>query len=157
MTYRTLFRSDQAQASIESAFILPLVFICMGLALQPLLYMYSKSLCTEAVEEGARYAISVENDTYVERYVRRRLDAIPSIGILHKDGDGDWNIEIVRQSNSVAISLTGHMQELPILGLAAHLYLPHDAEGLLIEAKAQAVSHPSWREGSYEDWVEPYR
>ncbi len=85
MVFKTSSHSENGQASIEAAFILPIALLCIGLALQPLLYMYSKSLCQEAAEEGVRYAMSEETNVRVERYILRRLASIPSCTKVRKE------------------------------------------------------------------------
>ena len=157
MDYKTSFHSEKAQAAIESALIIPVVLLCIGLVLQPIIYIYSKSLCQQAAEEGVRYAMSVEDNSYVKRYVLRRLEAIPPVDIFHITDEDDWIIEIIRANNEVEVEVSGHLKPLPLLGLPSLVYLPHDNEGLFIEVQAQGPSSPMWREGNLNDWIEPYR
>ncbi len=157
MVCKIFSRSNEGQASIESAFILPIALLCMGMALQPLLYMYTKSLCMEAAEEGVRFAMSEEKNSLVERYVRRRLDAIPQLDILHSGLNDDWNIEIIRSDNQVQISITGHMHQLPLLGLTSKFIIPHDGDELRIQVEAQAQTKPAWIEGDYYEWTDSFR
>lgn len=157
MQCKTFFHSENGQASIEAAFILPIALLCIGLALQPLLYMYSKSLCHQAAEEGVRYAMSEENNSRTERYILRRLSSIPSLPILHKGEEADWNIEIIRADNKVRISIMGHMAPLPLLGVPSKMFLPHDDDGLKIKTEAEGPISPGWREGTYDEWVDQFR
>ncbi len=154
---RISFRSEEAQASIESALILPIALLCIGLALQPLLYMYTKSLCMQAAQEGIRFAMSEENDVRVKRYVLRRLQAIAPVGIVHSGSDEDWNIEVIRSGKSIRIEIDGSIKELPLLGLPSRFYLPHDGENLKVEVEAENSTVPVWREGTYDEWVGPFR
>ncbi len=157
MAYRTFWRTEDAQATVEAAFILPVIILCMGLSVQPILCMYTKSLMQEAALEGVRFAMSEEDKNKTERFVRRRLEAIPASEIFHAGSDDDWNIEIVRSQETVSITIVGHMKEIPLLGTPSLLYLDHDEAGIVLKASASGVISPSWREGSYEQWAEQFR
>ncbi len=149
--------SEVGQASVEAAFILPIILLCIGLSIQPLLYMYTKSICLEACEEGVRYATSENNNAHVERFVRRRLRAVPPSELFHSEGEDDWDVEVVRSRSSVTVSVQGKMKPIPLLGLPSAIILPHEGKNLIIKVEAQGVVSPSWREGVYDEWVASFR
>ncbi len=76
---------------------------------------------------------------------------------MHKGEERDWNIEVIRTEGTVKISVQGHIEKLPLLGVPSEMFLPHDSEGLLIEASAEGPVAPVWREGGYDEWVERFR
>lgn len=151
--FRTLFHSERAQATIEAAFVLPVALLCIGLSVQPIVYMYTKSIVQEAAYDGVRFASSESDDKKTERYVLRRLQAIPTLEIFHLVDMNDWNIELTRTSSAVELRISGHIKPIPIIGTPSTLVLPHDEKGLVVQSQARIFDRPSWREGGYDDWV----
>ncbi len=156
MQYKISFRSEMGQASIEAAFILPVVLLIIGLTIQPMLYLYTKAMMQEACLEGVRYATTQDKDELLVRYVRRRLESIPPMEIFHSGGQGEWDIEVVRSERSIYIAVGSIMKPIPVLGNPSLLVLPSKEGGLYVEANATCDLSPSWREGDYEEWVEPF-
>ncbi len=155
MPFKISFRSERGQSSIEAAFILPILLLCLGLSVQPVIYMYTKTIMQEAADEGIRYAMSEQNAGRTERYIRRRLEALPSSSIFHVQ-DEDWDIDIIRADKSVRVLIRGHIRTIPVLGVSAYMFLEHDDQGLIVEVASENITAPSWREGDYESWTEGF-
>ncbi len=156
MLFKILFHSERGQSSIEAAFILPIFILCIGLSIQPIIYMYTKTIMQEAADEGIRFAMSESNSYRTDRFIRRRLEALPNSSLFHIGDENEWDIDVIRGAGSVRVVIKGHLKAIPVLGSSACAFLNRDDQGLIIEVESEQITEPSWREGDYETWTEGF-
>lgn len=147
----------RGQASVEAAFLLPVLFFLLALLLQPLCIFYTRATMALAASEGVRVMTTMPQTSsaeYGERFVRRRLEAIPELGIFHVGNSDSWEIEASggEAEKEASIVIRGQVQPLPLLGVLA---LPFTgANGVIeLQVEASAPVRPDWLGGDYETWV----
>ena len=140
------FSSESGQSSGEAAVLLPVLFVVIGLLLQPALLLYNRCIMNSAAAEGCRLvATNTNDDTTTRAYIQRRLGAIPKLPIFHS---GDiWNIEWSggELGQPVSVTITNRVKPLPLFGITAGLTNTMTAGGL-IEQRVEVSSAlaPQW-------------
>lgn len=139
------FFSESGQSTIEAAFLLPLLFVVLGMLLQPAILLYSRCIMNEAASEGCRLIATNTNDEATTRaYILRRLEAIPNIAIFH---EGDWDITWSggELGQNATVTIVNHARPLPLFGIAAAFSSSRTPDGSL-EQKVEITSTlaPSW-------------
>ncbi len=153
------FAESRAQASVEAAFLLPVFLTLLLLALQPCCLLYTRAVMESAAAEGARLALTSEakDEEALEAFVQRRLGAVPNLSIFHEGDDLDWDISLVRgtdSSGSVSVSIAGAVRPLPVLGAFVGAWgTPDESGNVKLEVEVTYNGRPSWLEGSYDSWI----
>lgn len=153
------FAEPRAQASVEAAFLLPVFLTLLLLALQPCCLLYTRAVMESAAAEGARLALTSEakDEEALEAFVQRRLGAVPNLSIFHEGDDLDWDISLVRgtdSSGSVSVSIAGAVRPLPVLGAFVGAWgTPDESGNVKLEVEVTYNGRPSWLEGSYDSWI----
>ena len=156
-----LFRSTQAQSSVEAALLIPVFFTVMLLVLQPVCVLYTRSVMESAASGAARVLMTWDQarepaQVGVKAYILRRLQAIPDISIFHDGGQADWEIELEgdETSKTVQVKIAGHVRPLPILGVFVGFIGNQQDDGRIqVNVELNMNNGPSWKEGTYEDWI----
>ncbi len=153
------FAESRAQASVEAAFLLPVFLTLLLLALQPCCLLYTRAVMESAAAEGARLALTSEakDEEALEAFVQRRLGAVPNLSIFHEGDDLDWDISLVRgtdSSGSVSVFIAGAARPLPVLGAFVGAWgTPDESGNVKLEVEVTYNGRPSWLEGSYDSWI----
>lgn len=137
--------------------MIPMVFFVLGIVLEPCCYLYSRMIMQHAAAETLRVALTGEYLSHDElrAFCLRRLKAIPEVPLFHVGGESDWSIEVFGPGDDgeVSVDITGHARLLPIAQLVHGMYLPQDANGLILTTSVSAVMRPGWIEGDYDAWT----
>ena len=150
---------DEAQASVEAAYLLPCFLLLVLLALQPVCLLYTRAVMESAAAETARLMTTAEgeDDEAYRAFALRSLAAVPNISIFHAGGPLSWEIECVRASStggSVRVAIEGFVHPLPVLGAFAQGFGSANAQGdVRLSVEAAYEARPSWLEGDYETWI----
>lgn len=159
------FKNNEAQATVEAAIMIPVIFLLLLLLIQPGIYLYDLCVMNEAASETCRVlstASDSEKSKICEQFARRRLSAIPQQDNFHVHSDGcSYVIEYEGSQDSSVVSVTikNQLKPLPLIGfLSGMLGLLNDEGCLQIEARASQVSRPTWVNSSpqgtnSEKWV----
>lgn len=137
--------SESGQSTVEAALLLPMLFLLLGVFVQPTLLLYSQCVMNEAATEGCRLvATSTNSDASTRAYIERRLEAIPTIDAFHvgESWEIDWS---GADSGAAYVSIVNHAQPLPLFGIVAGLAGKLGADGHIeqrAEARGSAVA--SW-------------
>lgn len=153
--------SESGQATIEAAVLLPVLFVVLGLIIQPALLLYTQCVMNAAASEGCRLvATNTNDDASVRAFVERRLSAIPAIPAFHSGST--WELEWSSASSGEAtVRIVNHAEPLPLLGITAGLAGALDEDGTLRqEAHASSTTIPSWVEQqgyTPSDWINGWK
>lgn len=155
--------SESGQATVEAAFLLPVLFVVFGLFLQPTILLYNRSVMSAAASESCRLvATNTMSDAAVKAYVVRRLGGVPHLGIFHVGGDKTWDIswEGPDEKGEVSVSIANRAQPLPLFGVVAGLGNNINENGEVeqrVEAKSSCV--PKWaaKAGSADEWMAKWK
>lgn len=138
--------------------MLPTFLTLILLALQPVCLLYTRAVMESAAAETARImtTTTVDDDTDLEEFARRRLAAVPSVSIFHAGGPLSWDIELGRAGagGTSSVSIAGDVKPLPVIGAFAR-GMGSAREGGYVELKVDVSyrSRPDWSEGDYDSWI----
>ncbi|MDO4442830.1 MAG: pilus assembly protein [Slackia sp.] len=116
-----LFRAGvpSGQATVEAAFIAPLVLACILLLVQPGIVLYDRAVMESAASEGCRLleTRASQSEEDARAFIERRLDAIPDTDVFHA---GSWDIEVrgSQDDEEVAVSIAHFLDPLPLIDAA---------------------------------------
>ena len=160
------FYSDRGQATVEAAYLIPVIFLLLLACCQPMILLYNRMIMENAAAEGCRLlatatVMGAYSDQKYEGYIKRRLAAIPPVDIFHAHvGNKTWDIELIgdESSSNVSVSITNKLRPLPLLGWGSSLVGMCDADGYLTqEVVATVPSQPAWvwqnSSGCAADWA----
>lgn len=112
-----LIRSASGQATVESAFLIPVVLLGMVLALQPGILLWNRLVMEGAAAQGCRVVETLEagKAESARQYVERRLEAVPALDIFHAR---EWKIDIAGDASSerVSVRISHAVRPVPLVG-----------------------------------------
>ncbi len=147
-------RGAEGQASVEAAVLIPSVFFVLALLAQPACLLYTRSVMSGAAADAARLAATSSDTGAVEAFVRRRLRAVPEVGVFHEGGEEDWSVSIEGAGGGTArVKVSGHARPLPLMAAISGALLGADGSGVVLEAESEVDARAGWVEGSYAAWV----
>lgn len=151
--FKEKFFEKKGQATVEAAFLVPVLMCVLLLMLEPGIVLYDRIVMNSAVVEGARLlSTQKDGDTkLVEDYIKRRLGAIPSVDIFHVHG-GDCSYEITCSGNckspSVSVTLKNKIKALPLLDVSLRAFGGVSDDGQFeIEVTSTLQTQNSWYRG----------
>ena len=108
---------SSGQATVEAAFLAPLVLAGILLLVQPGIVLYDRAVMLAAAQEGCRLleTRTTQSDTDVRAYIERRLDAIPDVGIFHS---GLWDVTFTGDAGmeTTSVTISHRIEPLPLVG-----------------------------------------
>jgi len=152
-----LIRNQKGQATLEAAFLIPIVFVLLLLLIQPGILLYNRMVMQAAASEGCRLLatktdVAGSSDEKCEAYILRRLGSIPPQENFHiHDGGCAWEIEMVGNESSLEVEVTikNKAKLLPLLDRGARLIGISDSSGQYAqEVTVRMPTQPSWVVGS---------
>lgn len=155
------FSSESGQSTVEAAVLLPLLFVVLGLIIQPVLLLYTQCIMNATANECCRLvATSTSDDASIRAYMERRLSAIPPLDIFHVDKE--WELEwSSSDSGEAQVHIVNHVRPLPLIGITAGLIHTIAEDGTILQqAKACASAIPEWtRQQGYvpSDWADKWK
>ncbi|MDO4400073.1 MAG: TadE/TadG family type IV pilus assembly protein [Coriobacteriia bacterium] len=162
---------SRGQATVEGAFLIPVVFLLLLLLVQPGILLYDRMVMSAAAAEACRTLATRSADSGVdaeayEESVRRHLGAIPQQENFHRHRDGcSWRIELTGDERSPQVSarITGSVKLLPLLDMGGTLLGLGDGAGNVeISVFASAQTHAAWVDGNGlgldpSSWVDKWK
>lgn len=156
-----LLRDDCGQATLEAAFLLPMVFVFILISLQPAILLYNDMVMHSAATEACRLLRTrpsgIGDKPYLA-YIERRLASVPPVDLFHAHEPCSWDVSISggESSSQVTVTIQNSSRPIPLFGpLWARGDL--DSNGLIRRSvSAAAPGMPSWVDGSRpspSDWV----
>ncbi|MGN0075945.1 MAG: TadE family protein [Parafannyhessea sp.] len=146
--------SDDGQATVEAAVMLPSLMLTLALLVQPACIFFTRTVMRSAAAEGVR-VVSTDYDGDLgdcREFVLRRLSAVPDVPLFHVGGREDWSVNLARRGNRASVEIVGHVRPLPLLGVALSAFSEHDGDGLVLRVSVTETVRPSWLRGSYGEW-----
>lgn len=144
---RWRFGGTRGQASVEAALLIPIVLAGMLIAAQPAISLYDRMVMEAAAAEGCRVleTLPEADSEEAQAYVRRRLEAIPSVAAFH---EGAWSIEVAgagQQSAHASVRISHVYRPLPLIGSAMGLVGLADGDGRVRQEVFRQVNvHDDW-------------
>lgn len=142
---------ESGQATVEAAFLLPVLLGLVLLLLQPGILLYDRMVMQHAAAAGCRVlATQPSGDPagVCRDYVLRRLGAVPPLDCFHVHGGGcSWEVELAggESSDTVQVSVSNKVKPLPLVGFSAALLGVVDGSGALtMEVSASQSIQPGW-------------
>lgn len=160
-----VLRTQGGQATVEAAFLAPVLLGGVLLLVQPGILLYDRVVMQSAAAEGCRLLATssdTEENGLCENYIRRRLGAIPSHDNFHvHDGGCTWEITLSgdETAEEVTVTIATAVRPLPLLDFAGKAFGLLDESGYLrIEVSASMPTQPAWAlsaapEGGPAEWV----
>lgn len=156
--------SESGQTAVEAAIALPLLFVALGLLLQPALLLYDRCVMEAAATECCRMLeTQTASDAAARAFVLRRLGAIPDVDGFHIGGAEGWTIEFEggELTGSVSVRLSHAVRPLPLVGVGTGLFLSRSGDGTVRQSvRASSALQPAWacELGTVpEEWMERWR
>ena len=144
-------RARAGQASVEAAFLLPVVLGILALVLQPACLLFSLAVMRSAAAESARVATTNTDTSRCREFAKRRLEGVPNVEIFHV---GEWDVDVSCDGEGQAtVSIQGHARPLPLIGSLARVAFPCDEQGIVLGTSVTERLRPSWVGGDYGSWV----
>lgn len=148
--------SRSGQATVEAAFLAPVVLLGVLMLVQPAIVLYDRMVMESAASEACRLLKTLHPDDVdaSREYIERRLDAIPQVDAFHGD---EWAIEVEGGEGSeyVRVRIEHGLRPLPLIGAAMGFLGLTDGTGLYRqEVRAEMSSYDDWLVGS-EFGVDP--
>lgn len=147
----------RGQATVEAAYLIPVVFLCLLLLLQPGIILYDYMAMEAAAADGCRLlatrtdAIGASRDA-CEAFVKRRLAAVPPQDQFHlHGGDCSWEIDVEGDETSeyVQVTIKNKLKLLPLVDAGGALLGVTDSSGAyLLEVTSRMRAQPQWAAGS---------
>ena len=150
---------ETGQATVEAAFLLPVLFLLLGLFVQPAFLLYNRCVMYAAAAESCRLVATASADeAALKAYVQRRLRAVPQLPVFHEGADAGWEIALSggQTGGEVSVSIVNHARPLPLFGISAGL--AGQMEGDTVRQEVRVASHvvPQWAADAGTgpaDWV----
>jgi hypothetical protein len=160
---------DTGQATVEAAFLIPLLLLVLLLLIQPAILLYTRLVMQSAAAETCRIvateSLMEKNADAVEGYAKRRLAAIPQQDNFHvHEPTCSWTINYTgdETTNEVSVEITNEIKPLPLFdfGLKA-LGVLNDAGNYSLSVTQRLTTKNTWvqenpRGTNPNQWIEQW-
>lgn len=124
---RGFARAGSGQATVEGAFLIPVILLLLMLLIQPGIILYDRMVMGAAAAEGCRLLATKTSalegvDEACDLLIRRRLGAVPQQENFHVHEAGcSWVIELTGDEGSsrVGVSVETQIKPLPLFDFGA--------------------------------------
>lgn len=142
-------RDRTGQATVEAAFMIPVLLTVVLLLIQPAIVCYDLIVMKSACAEACRLASEPgSNDSaYIQDFVKRKLSAVPQAEIFHMhDGGCSWEVSIDGLGSKTAtVTVKNKLKVLPLIDVGLHAFGALGDKGELeIQASSTQTSQPGW-------------
>jgi Flp pilus assembly protein TadG len=148
-----LRRGTNGQATVEAAFLIPLIFLGLLLLLQPGILLYDRVVMESAASDACRMLVTRTasqglSDKVYEEAVIRHLGAIPPQENFHvHEGGCSWEIQLQgnESSQTVSATISQQVKPLPLLDAGCKLIGLANASGNLeVSVTRTMQTQPEW-------------
>ena len=147
-------RASSGQATVEAAFLIPVLFVVMLMLIQPGIILYDRLIMDGAAAHGCRLLATkaIEGGYSEEQYVdsvKRHLGAIPQQELFHiHEGGCSYAVRLSGDEHSqrVSVEIDNEIKLLPLFDMAGALtgIAPNGRYCITVSQSAQ--TKPSWFE-----------
>ena len=141
------------QATVEAAFLLPVLFVGLLLLMQPGMLLYDRLVMQAAASEGCRLLATKTGAAgdmaeSCEAFIRHRLGAVPPVSCFHvHEGACTWDIQLEgdERSDVVRVTIVNEVRPLPLLDMGGALLGVVNGNGNLeVRVVAEQQTQPLW-------------
>ena len=153
---RRAARNEGGQATVEAAFLIPVLLAGLLLLVQPGILLYDRMVMNAAASEACRL-LATKTDAAgamaesCEAFVRHRLGSIPPVSCFHvHEGGCSWDISFEgdETSDTVSVVIANEARPLPLLDAAGALLGIVNARGNFeVRVACSQQAQPAWVEG----------
>lgn len=145
-------RIEDGQATVEAAFMIPVLFVVLLLLLQPGIILYDRVVMSHAAAEGCRLLATSNasfgtDDAQCAELIRRRLGAIPQQDIFHvHEGGCSYQVDVSGggESSLASVSIENKVRLLPLFDSAAALAGLAEDGCIVVKVECQIETQPDW-------------
>lgn len=146
-------RSTKGQATVEAAFLIPVMFVLLLLLIQPGILLYNHMVMQAAASEGCRLLatktdIAGVSEEKCRSFILRRLGSIPPQENFHiHKGGCSWEIELQgdESSETVQVTIRNQVKLLPLFDFMGSLLRLYGESGAFEqEVQISMITQPSW-------------
>ena len=152
---------DQGQATVEAAFLIPVLLLCLMLLIQPGILLYDRMVMHAAAAEGCRMLETKpagDSSEPYEGFVLRGLASVPQQENFHVHESGcSWEVELSgdETSSEVSVRITGEVRPLPLFDWGAKaLGIVNGKGNFEVETEVSLELRPEWQ-GDSEQGLDP--
>lgn len=147
---------EVGQATVEAAFVIPVLFIALLLLIQPGIVLYDRIVMQAAAAEGCRLLatktdMSGDMTQSCEAFIKHRLSSIPPQASFHvHETECSWDIKLEGDESSqfVSVTIKNAVRPLPLFDAGATLLgLVDGAGNLHVEVSVSMPTQPVWVDG----------
>ena len=148
---------DAGQATVEAAFMIPVVFCVLLMLIQPGIVLYDRVVMKAAASDACRL-LATKTDAAgdmsgaVDAFVRHRLGAVPPVDCFHvHGGECSWDIQVEgdERSETVRVSITNRLKPLPLFDAGGTLLgITGDDGTLAVKVESSRRTQPEWVSGT---------
>ena len=148
---------ESGQATVEAAFMLPVLFVGLLLLMQPGMLLYDRLVMQAAASEGCRLlatktAAAGDMAESCEAFIRHRLGAVPPDSCFHvHEGACSWDIRFEGDETSdvVRVTIANEARPLPLIDMGGALLGIVNGNGNFeVRVTAEQTVQPSWARAS---------
>ncbi len=139
------------QASVEGAFLIPVILISLLMLLQPGIVLYDRMVMNAAATEGCRLLTTRsagESISIYEAQIKRALAAVPEQDCFHVHGEScSWQIELSGREGSkqVSVRIKNKLKFLPLFDWGGKALGILDSDGCFtMEVSSKMSGWPDW-------------
>ncbi len=145
-------RTERGQATVEAAFLIPVIFTVMLMLIEPGILLYDRMVMDGAAAEACRLlatkstAEGFGEDEYTE-VVERHLGAIPQQELFHvHEGGCTYEVKLQGDADSreVSVEITNEVRLLPLFDVAGSLTGLATDGRYRFSVRQSAQTKPSW-------------
>lgn len=150
---RALLPSCRGQATVEAAFLIPVLFTCLLMLLQPGILLFDRTVMQSAAVDGCRLLVTRSDDQglsdeLLKQSVIRHLGAIPQQDNFHCHSKGcTWKIELEgkEDSSEVSVTISQQVKPLPLFDIAGSAFGVLNGSGNYeLSVKQTMPTQPDW-------------
>lgn len=153
--WRGYRRVEAGQATVEGAFLIPVILLLLLLLIQPGILLYNRCVMNAAAAEGCRMLATRTSDGADDAYaeaIRRHLGSIPEQENFHVHRGGcSWEIQLFggETSTEVSVKITNKVKPLPLFDTGADALGITDSQGYYTQrVEIKQSTQPSWVAGN---------
>lgn len=132
---------DCGQATIEAAFLIPVIFLLLLLLLEPSILLYDRMVMSAAAADGCRLIATSTgadgvSDAQLKDAILRHLGSVPQQDLFHVHGGNcSWDIQLAGDETSqyVSVSIKTKVKPLPVVDFGSTLLGLTDGDGYLTQ------------------------
>lgn len=141
------------QATVEAAFLIPLIFLGLLLLLQPGILLYDRMVMQAAAVDGCRMLVTRSDaqglpDGVLKEQIVRHLGAIPPQDCFHRHSGGcSWDIAFQGKETDreVSVTIKQQVRPLPLLDVTCSLLgLVNGAGNFELSVTQRMPTQPDW-------------